>query len=116
MIYVIVTVRASIMSTPVEFYLLAFLIGLAQGGIQALSRSLYARIIPARRSAEFFGFYNMLGKFAAILGPIMMGWIGVVTDSSRIGILSLLILFGTGAILLTQVTIGRQHPQADVVK
>jgi UMF1 family MFS transporter len=112
-IYVVVTVRASVMTVPVEFYLLAFLIGLAQGGIQALSRSLYARIIPLERSAEFYGFYNMLGKFAAILGPIMVGWIGVLTNSSRVGIVSLLLLFGAGALLLTKVTIGRQNPHID---
>ena len=109
LIYVIVTVRASLMSVPMEFYLLAFLIGLAQGGIQALSRSLYARMIPAGRSAEFYGFYNMLGKFAAILGPVMVGWIGVLTHSSRAGIVSLLVLFGAGALLLMKVKIGREY-------
>jgi len=109
LIYVIVTVRASLMSVPMEFYLLAFLIGLAQGGIQALSRSLYARMIPTGRSAEFYGFYNMLGKFAAILGPVMVGWIGVLTHSSRVGIVSLLVLFGAGALLLMKVKIGREY-------
>ena len=102
-IYVVVTLKASVMNSPSEFYLLAFLIGLAQGGVQALSRSMYASMIPHDRTAEFFGFYNMLGKFAAILGPIMMGWVGVVTDSSRIGILSLLLLFISGAVVLLTV-------------
>ena len=71
-IYILVTIRASVMDSATEFYMLAFLIGLAQGGVQALSRSLYARMIPPDRTAEFFGFYNMLGKFAAIIGPAMM--------------------------------------------
>jgi UMF1 family MFS transporter len=103
-IYVLVTIRASVMDSVTEFYLLACLIGLAQGGVQALSRSLYSRMIPADRTAEFFGFYNMLGKFAAIIGPLMMGWVGVVTGSPRTGILSLLVLFVVGAAVLLRVT------------
>jgi UMF1 family MFS transporter len=102
-IYMIVTVWASLMSTSTEFYILALMIGLAQGGVQALSRSLYARMIPVDRTAEFFGFYNMLGKFAAIIGPVMMGWIGLLFDSSRVGILSLMLLFVVGALVLLQV-------------
>jgi UMF1 family MFS transporter len=99
-IYVLVTVAAAIMSTATEFYYLAFAIGLAQGGVQALSRSMFARMIPPGRSAEFFGFYNMLGKFAAIIGPLMMGWVGVLTGNPRAGILSLLLLFAAGSLLL----------------
>jgi UMF1 family MFS transporter len=86
-----------------HFYVLAILIGLFQGGIQALSRSLYTRIIPAEKSAEFFGFYNMLGKFAAIIGPALMGTISLVTGSARLGILSILLLFILGAFLLNKV-------------
>ena len=108
LVYMLVTVRASVMSTSVEFYSLAFVIGLAQGGIQALSRSLFARMIPGERTAEFFGFYNMLGKFAAVFGPVMMGWVGAVFASPRIGILSLLVLFVAGALVLLKVdTSGR---------
>jgi len=102
-IYVIVTIWASVMNSVVEFYYLAFCIGLAQGGIQALSRSMYARMIPPGRTAEFFGFYNMLGKFAAIIGPVMIGWVGVISGNPRIGILSLLILFLAGAAILVKV-------------
>ena len=104
-VYLVVTVWASVMDSVAEFYYLAFLIGLAQGGIQALSRSLYARMIPAGRSAEFFGFYNMLGKFAAILGPVMIGWVGVLSGNPRTGILSLLVLFIAGGIVLTKVNV-----------
>ena len=83
------------------------MIGLVQGGIQALSRSFYAKIIPAEKSAEYFGFYNMLGKFAAVLGPILMGGVGLVIKSmgyssnfaSRVSITSLCILFLLGGIL-----------------
>ena len=86
-----------------HFYVLAILIGLFQGGIQALSRSLYTLIIPAEKSAEFFGFYNMLGKFAAIIGPALMGTISLVTGSARLGILSILLLFILGAFFLNKV-------------
>jgi UMF1 family MFS transporter len=104
-IYVVVTLWASMMSSALEFYVLAFAIGLAQGGVQALSRSLYARMIPPERTAEYFGFYNMLGKFAAIIGPVMVGWVGVVTGNPRFGILSLLVLFLLGAALLMRVDV-----------
>ena len=104
-VYIVVTVWASVMDSVSEFYYLAFLIGLAQGGIQALSRSLYARMIPPDRSAEFFGFYNMLGKFAAILGPVMIGWVGVISGNPRTGILSLLVLFVVGGLVLAKVEV-----------
>jgi len=103
LVYIIVTFWASVMESATEFYYLAFSIGLAQGGIQALSRSMYARMIPVGRSAEFFGFYNMLGKFAAIIGPVMIGWIGVLSGNPRIGILSLLVLFVAGGGILMKV-------------
>lgn len=106
-IYVVVTIRASVMADVSEFYLLAFAIGLAQGGVQALSRSLYARMIPEGRTAEFFGFYNVLGKFAAIIGPFLMGWVGAISGSSRVGILSLLVLFLGGAMILSRVEVGK---------
>jgi len=99
-IYFAVTVWAYRMDSIKEFYVLAIVIGLVQGGVQALSRSLYARLIPPDKSAEFFGFYNMLGKFAAILGPLMVGVVGMLTDSSRLAILSISILFVAGGVLL----------------
>ena len=86
-----------------DFYILAVLVALFQGGVQALSRSLYGRIIPQRHAAEFFGFYNMLGKFAAVLGPFLMGTVTLVTGSGRIGILSILVLFIIGGYLLSRV-------------
>ena len=99
-VYLAVTALAYRMNTVEEFYALAIVIGLVQGGIQSLSRSLYARIIPKSQSAEFFGFYNMLGKFAAVLGPLMIGIIAAMTDSSRLAMFSVSILFISGGILL----------------
>lgn len=112
-IYGVVTIWAAVMDSVAEFYYLAFLIGLAQGGIQALSRSMYARMIPAGRSAEFFGFYNMLGKFAAIIGPVMMGWVGVISGSPRIGILSLLVLFLAGTVILMRVSVPKSDGKVE---
>jgi len=101
--YSVVTLLAYFMTERIHFFILAAMIGLFQGGIQALSRSLYARLVPKGKEAEFFGFYNMLGKFAAVVGPVMMGWVTLATGNVRIGILSLLILFFSGAILLAKV-------------
>ncbi len=103
--YLLILLWAYRMDSVWEFYLLAVAIGLVQGGIQALSRSLYARLIPADQSAEFFGFYNMLGKFAVVLGPLLMGWIGVMTGSNRLAILSVGILFLIGGFLLMKVDV-----------
>lgn len=99
-IYVLVTVWAMFMETINEFYLLAVAIGLVQGGVQSLSRSLYSRLIPVDKSAEFFGFYNMLGKFAAVIGPLLMGLVGLLTGSPRLSLLAIIGLFVSGAALL----------------
>ena len=101
--YSVITFLGYFITKAWHFYVLAILIGLFQGGIQALSRSLYTRIIPAEKSAEFFGFYNMLGKYAAFIGPVLMGTISLVTGSARLGILSILLLFILGAFLLNKV-------------
>lgn len=101
--YAFITVFGVLMQKPLHFYILAMMIGLFQGGIQALSRSYYTRLIPESKAAEFFGFYNMLGKFAAVIGPFMIGLVTVTTGSNRIGMLSILILFFLGAILLRKV-------------
>jgi len=101
--YAVITVFGFFMTTTLHFYILAGMVGLFQGGIQALSRSYYTRLIPANKSAEFFGFFNMLGKFAAVLGPFLMGSITVLTGSNRFGILSIIVLFAMGGFLLTKV-------------
>ncbi|RJP90139.1 MAG: MFS transporter [Desulfobacteraceae bacterium] len=85
------------------FWFIAFLVGSSIGGIQALSRSFFGRLIPAENSAEFFGFYNVFGKFAAIAGPFLMGVVGKLTGHSRWGVLSILLLFIIGAWLLSKV-------------
>jgi len=103
--YSFITLLGYFMTEAWHFYVLAILIGLFMGGIQALSRSLYTRIIPPDKSAEFFGFYNMLGKFASIIGPALMGTIALVTGSAQLSILSILLLFILGAFFLNKVDI-----------
>ena len=85
------------------FWLLAVLVATSMGGIQALSRSFYARLIPPQQSGEFFSFYDIFGKFAAIIGPFLVGITGHLSGDSRYGVLSVLLLFLTGSVLLTQV-------------
>ena len=89
-----------------EFYALAAVIGLVQGGVQSLSRSFYARIIPAGQAGEFFGFYNMVGKFATVLGPVLVGVAGALSGSPRLGISAVLLLFIPGGLLLSLVENG----------
>jgi UMF1 family MFS transporter len=95
------------MTTVAHFYALAVTVGLVQGGVQSLSRSLFARLIPPDKAGEFFGFYNMLGKFAVIIGPILMSGVGSLTGNPRLGILSLILLFVLGATFLWQVKVPR---------
>ncbi len=104
-VYILVVFWAWRMDEIWEFYGLAVSIGLVQGGIQSLSRSLYARLIPRERAGAFFGFYNMLGKFAAVLGPLLVGGVSLITGDPRAGILSVLILFVAGALVLQKVKV-----------
>ena len=92
-----------------DFYLLAITIGLVQGGVQSLSRSLYARFVPPSKSAEFFGFFNMVGKFAAILGPLLLALTPLLLPfaDERDSILSLLALFLIGGYLLWRVDVNK---------
>ncbi len=104
-VYIIATIAAFFIQSSQEFYALAATIGLVQGGVQALSRSLYARMIPPHKAAEFFGFYNMLGKFAAVMGPLLVGSVSVLTGSHRWGLVSVVVLFVIGAALLARVDV-----------
>ena len=99
-IYVAVTIYAYFMTSVVEFYVLAATVGLVQGGVQAVSRSLFARFVPPAQAGEFFGFFNMLGRFAAIIGPALVAITGVLTGSSRLGMLSVVVVLIIGLVLL----------------
>lgn len=103
-VYLFICIYAINLNSLADFWFLAILIGTSQGGIQALSRSYFGRLIPKEASNEFFGFYNILGKFSAILGPILVGAVTQLTGKSTIGAGSLGLLFGIGLILFLTVT------------
>ena len=94
--YLVITLMAYFLNSIFGFYLISSLIGLVQGGIQALSRSYYARLIPDNKHSQYFGIYNMLGKFAALLGPLLVGFVTYTTHDSRLGILSIALFFIVG--------------------
>lgn len=102
-IYSIICIYAYFMKTALDFWILAMVVGCVQGGVQALSRSYYAKLIPKESSNEFFGFYNVFGKFAAIAGPLLVGVTAQVTGNTNSGVFSLVILFIIGGALLMRV-------------
>ncbi|MCS5545003.1 MAG: MFS transporter [Gammaproteobacteria bacterium] len=102
-IYILISFYAYYMSTALEFYILAGTVGLVQGGVQAISRSFFSTIIPVNKEAQFFGFYNLVGKSAVFLGPVLVSWVALIFGNPRFGILSLLFLLVPGLILLWMV-------------
>jgi len=113
-VYLGATCYAYFLSEARDFYVLAFVVGLVQGGIQSLSRSYYGRLVPPGKSSEFFGFYNMMGKASAIIGPALVGIVAAVTGDSRLSILSIVVLFIAGGALL--VVAARSEQQASTEK
>jgi UMF1 family MFS transporter len=111
-VYIIITVLAYSMTTVREFYLLAILVGTVQGGSQALSRSLFASMIPRHKSSEFFGFFGVFEKFAGIAGPAVFAGMIWATGSSRTAILALIAFFVVGAALLVPVNVERGQQTA----
>ena len=103
--YVVITVLGYYMRTATHFMVLAILVGMVQGGVQSLSRSLFASMIPPHKSGEFFGFYSVFEKFAGIFGPLLFYIMIEATGSSRNAILSILVFFVVGALLLTRVNV-----------
>jgi MFS transporter, UMF1 family len=102
-IYIIVCIYAYFLKTTLDFWILAMLVATSQGGIQSLSRSYYAKLVPKENSNEFFGFYNIFGKFASIMGPLLVGFTAQITGHSNMGVFSLIILFVIGIIFLSRV-------------
>jgi UMF1 family MFS transporter len=102
-VYMLISIAGFFMRSAAHFYILAVVVGLVQGGTQALSRSLFATLVPKTRSAEFFGFFSTGEKFAGVIGPAIFGLVGQLSGSSRWGILSVTFLFIAGATLLWRV-------------
>lgn len=105
--YVVITIFAYSLKDLTGFYILAGCVGLVQGGLQALSRSAFARLVPPDKSGEYFGFFNMFGKFATIIGPFLMGLVTQLSGDSRNGILSVILLFAAGGIIFLFVKVPR---------
>jgi UMF1 family MFS transporter len=120
MAYIFIIMGGYFVTEAWHFYILAGLIGCFQGGIQTLSRSLYSRIIPENKSAEFFGFFNMWGKFAAVFGPLLMGSVTVLINNAiadqqlaaRIGFQSIIILLVLGAYVFSKVDLAEGEAMA----
>lgn len=104
-IYILVVFGATQIANETHFYIMAGMIGLAQGCIQALSRSLFAQLIPPENAGEYFGFFNLLGKFASVLGPVLISLTSMYFQDARKSILSLLVLFGVGFFYLLKVKV-----------
>jgi len=102
-VYTIISVLGYFTQKAFHFWLLAILVATVQGGAQTLSRSMFASMIPKSRSAEFFGFYSVSRKFSGIIGPMIFGLVGQLTGSSRLSILSIIIFFVSGTLVLTTV-------------
>jgi UMF1 family MFS transporter len=102
-VYLSATLYAYFLDTVVEFFGLAVVVGLVQGGIQSLSRSLFGRLVPEGRGGEFFGFFNLMGKFASFLGPMLIASVALITGDSRLSVTSLVVLFIAGGLVLLKV-------------
>ena len=103
--YVVITIVGYFMKTATHFFILAGLVGVVQGGTQALSRSLFASMIPRHKSGEFFGFYSVFEKFAGIFGPLLFAVTIALTGSSRNAILSVIVFFVVGMLVLLLVDV-----------
>jgi UMF1 family MFS transporter len=101
--YIIICTYAYFLDSVVDFWILAMLVGTSQGGIQALSRSYFGKLVPKENANEFFGFYNIFGKFAAIMGPFLVGFVTQVTGRTNNGVFSIILLFIIGGVLLMRV-------------
>jgi UMF1 family MFS transporter len=110
--YTLASILGYWMTNARDFLMLAALVGLVQGGTQALSRSLFASMVPAAKSGEFFGFYSVFEKFAGIFGPLLFAVAIQTTGSSRSSILSVIGFFAVGGVLLMFVDVDAGQRQA----
>ncbi len=98
--YIIEVDENAVGTAQILFWMMAFLVGTVQGGVQALSRSYFSRLVPPDKSNEYFGFFDIFGKFATVVGPFLVALVTGFTGRSSFGILSLLVLFAVGGLLL----------------
>jgi len=111
-VYTFVSIIGYFLATVWQFFLLAFLVGTVQGGSQALSRSLFARMIPRHKSSEYFGFFSIFEKFSGIAGPLVFAASVSLFGNSRAAVLSIILFFILGALVLTRVNVREGEAQA----
>ena len=111
-VYVGIAILGYFMQTTAHFFALAGMVGMVQGGSQALSRSMFARMIPKERSSEYFGFFSVFEKFAGVFGPALFAASVTIFGSSRAAVLSIVIFFVAGALVLTRVDVAAGEAQA----
>ena len=111
-VYIGISVLGYFMATTWHFFALAGMVGIVQGGCQALSRSLFARMIPKQKSSEYFGFFSVFEKFAGVAGPALFAASVTLFGSSRAAVLSVILFFIAGGLLLTRVNVARGEAQA----
>lgn len=102
-VYIVVVCLAVFLKDVRQFYAMSITIGMVQGGVQGISRSLYASLIPAHQSGKFFGFYNMVTKFSHVLGPVLIGTVAIFSDEPKFILVAVMPMFVLGALLLTRV-------------
>ena len=105
LVYTLISIGGYFMQSALHFWMLAIAVGMVQGGTQALSRSVFGQMTPKKKSAEFFGFFDVSQKFSGILGPLVFGVIGQIAGSSRLGIIALVVFFLGGMYILSKVNI-----------
>ena len=110
LIYILICIYSLFITSTTDFFVLAGLVGLVQGGVQSVSRTIFSRLIPQDKATEFFGFYNLIGKSAVVVGPALVGWMAYIFNNPKAGIVSLLILFIPGIVILFFV------PKSDLAK
>jgi UMF1 family MFS transporter len=111
-VYMLIVILGYFMTSSIHFYILAFMVGIVQGGSQSIARSIFSQMVPAGRSAEFFGFLNVSSRFSSILGPFCFSMVSLLTGSGRTAILSLIVFFVVGILLLMKVNLEKGAKEA----
>jgi UMF1 family MFS transporter len=115
LVYIVIAIWGFFLDSVVEFWFLAWMVAVVQGGSQALSRSLFSSMSPASKSGEFFGLFGVMEKFSAIVGPLIFAFVAASLGSSRPAVLSIVVFFIVGGFLLTRVDVdeGRRVARAE---
>ncbi|WP_130806586.1 MFS transporter [Senegalia massiliensis] len=113
-VYIFICIYAYFLDSAFDFWLLAILVGTSQGGVQGLSRSYFGKLVPKENSSEFFGFYNIFGKFAAIMGPLLVGGVTHITGQTNYGVFSIIVLFVIGLLIFLKTPVEKEISKTNV--